>query len=272
MILGIDIGGSKTLIAPFTAAGELLGTQRFPTPKSQEEFISDVIRLIDTYRFKEQLEAIVVGVPAIVRENVPAVPPNLPWPSFDIAEILEHEYHVPVWCENDANLAGLSEVRRRSPIPSTALYLTISTDIGSGIITDGKIDAHFATSEAGHMMLEYDGKLRKWGSFASGGALYKLHGRYAADITSKTIWDHHAVKIAYGLLALLPTLQPSLVVLGGSLGTFFERYQDTLERYLDAHLPPVVTRPHIEQALNPEEAVAYGCYFFAHDHLTTEAN
>ena len=49
--------------------------------------------------------------------------------------------NAPVLLENDANLAGLGETRQLKKIPAQSLYVTISTGIGSGIITDGHIDA-----------------------------------------------------------------------------------------------------------------------------------
>ena len=63
-------------------------------------------------------------------------------------------------------------------------------------------------------------------------------------------------------------LQPDVIIIGGSIGTYFERYYPTLKRLLTEHLPAHIDVPEIRQAAHPEEAVVYGCYYYGKDALT----
>src|SRR5690606_35433186 len=169
--------------------------------------------------------------------------------------------------ENDANLAGLAETRNLSPMPQSSLYVTISTGIGAGLTTDGHIDRTLGRVEVGHAVLEFQGRLQKWESFASGKAIYHTYGQYARDITSEDTWRDISDRISRGFIVLMPINQPELIIIVCSIGTYFSRYGDQLQQLVRERLPNHFPCPPIQQAANPEEAVIYGCYYHALDHL-----
>lgn len=268
MLIAVDTGGTKTLITSFTSDGKPGESFRYPTPKSEDEYIALLIEHIHEHYGKKVIDAIVVGVPGVIRENsIVWGGSNLPWHDFDIAGPLKVAFSCPVWLENDANLAGLAEVRTLRKPPASCLYVTISTGIGTGIILDGQIAPGLSASEGGHSLVEYDGKVRTWESFASGQSIYKTYGKYARDITSKTVWNQISDKISRGFLAIIPVLQPDVIVIGGSIGTYFDRYYPTLKKILTEQLPPHIGVPEIRRAAHPEEAVVYGCYYYGKDRL-----
>ena len=117
------------------------------------------------------------------------------------------------------------------------------------------------------MLLEYEGRLREWETFASGKSVYETYGKFARDIKSERIWRQIADKISRGLLVLIPTLNPDVIILGGSIGTYFERYEEPLLNHLRDQLNPHLNLPEIRQAIHPEEAVIYGCYYHALNQL-----
>ncbi|HEX8390497.1 MAG TPA: ROK family protein [Candidatus Saccharimonadales bacterium] len=270
MLIAVDTGGTKTLVTGFTKAGKPGAQHRFLTPKSEDEYLATLIEhLQDTYSSKT-LDGIVVGVPGVVRDGAVAWGgSNLPWERFDIARPLTRTFDCPVWVENDANLAGVAEARALDPVPRSLLYVTVSTGIGTGIILDGQLAPGLSASEGGHVMVEYDGRVQLWEDFASGQAIKRTYGKYARDITDKAVWNQIADKISRGLIAIIPILQPDCIVIGGSIGTYFNRYDDTLNKLLHEHLPAHITQPLLRQALHPEEAVVYGCYYYGHDQLVS---
>ena len=152
-------------------------------------------------------------------------------------------------------------------MPPSILYVTISTGIGTGIITEGMIDPALRYSEGGRTIIEFGGKMLEWEQFASGKAIYTHFGKYARDITAKADWDTVADRISRGLLAIIPVLQPEMIVIGGSIGTYFSHYRKELDRILDTKLPAHIPTPTLSQAIHPEEAVIYGCYYYAIDQL-----
>jgi glucokinase len=268
MLLAVDTGGTKTLVTAFAHDGTPGEKYRFETPKDPADYLAALIELIHEHFDPKKLDAVVIASPGIVRDNVVQWGgTNLPWTKFNIVSGLRSFLVCPVWLENDANLAGLAETRALEEIPAQSLYVTISTGIGSGIIINGQIVPELSASEAGHALVEYDGRVRTWESFASGQAIKKTYNSYARDIHDKKVWAQIADKISRGFLTLIPTLQPDVIIIGGSIGTYFNRYDDELRRQLREHLPDHINLPKIRQAAHPEEAVLYGCYYYGRDKL-----
>jgi predicted NBD/HSP70 family sugar kinase len=269
MIIAVDTGGTKTLLTLFTNSGSVVKDFRFPTPAKQEDYLIEladqVAHFIKDVNPK-QLRALCLASPGLIEDNVIVWGGgNLPWKNVQIARALRPVLPLgtPVFAENDANLGALGEARMLKQKPRMVLYVTVSTGIGAGVVTDGILNPYLLSSEAGHMQLEYDGRIRRWETFASGKAITKMYGKMAKDITSKRAWKHIADRISRGFLALIPMLQPDIIIIGGSIGTHFEKYEDHLRMLLREHTLPNIAVPPIIQAANPEEAVAYGCYYHA---------
>lgn len=269
MLIAVDTGGTKTLITGFSHKGEASVSYKFPTPRDKNEYIATLIEAINDNFKNQKIEGIVVAVPGVVRENKVVWCANLGWKNFDIALLVKRAFRCPVWVDNDANLAGLGEVRMLKKAPQTVLYVTISTGIGTGIIVDSNIEPGLADSEGGHSLVEYDGQVREWESFASGAAIKRTYGKYARDITSKVVWRQIADKISRGFLPLIPILHPDMVIIGGSIGTYYDRYEETLQKILRKRLPNHITMPVFKQAAYPEEAVIYGCYYYGKEKLAS---
>ena len=88
---------------------------------------------------------------------------------------------------------------------------------------------------------------------------------FAADIRSKRAWNKIVKNMSKGFLVFIPVLQPDIIIIGGSIGTYFDRYADELKTVLKRNLPPYIPVPKIVQAKHPEQAVVYGGYYHALD-------
>lgn len=268
MIVAVDTGGTKTLITLFSnkgVAGEMI---RFPTPPKKEDYIKLLRDTLVSNYGGQKIDAIVIAMPGIIEDGIAVWCNRLKWENFDVEKALRGVLgDAPIFVENDANLAGLGETRPRSPMPKSSLYVTVSTGIGTGIITNGHIDPGVHMSEGGRMELEYNGKTQEWENFASGRAIYETYGQFAKDIHDPKTWDEVADKISRGFLVAIPLLQPEVIIIGGSIGTYFSKYSKQLKSLLVKNLPDHIPCPPILQAKNPEEAVIYGCYYHAVDSL-----
>lgn len=270
MLVTVDTGGTKTLIAPFEQDGVMGEIIKFPTPKDQNEYVALLRETLQDNFSHQSIEALVIALPGIVKDGVAVWCNNLEWRNFDAAAALTGVLgEVPVLIENDANLAGLAETRVLDPMPVSSLYVTISTGIGTGVITNGRIDPGLRYSEGGRALVEFEGKVREWEDFASGKAIYEEFKAYARDITSEHTWSLIADRISRGFLAAIPIIQPDTVIIGGSIGTYFEQYGPQLESILRQKLPSHIPCPAFQAARHPEQAVIYGCYYYALDSLTT---
>jgi predicted NBD/HSP70 family sugar kinase len=158
MIVAVDTGGTKTLIAGYTDDGVITTEYKFPTPQNTSDYIEQLKSHLHRLFGEQPIDAIIVAIPGIVKDGIAIWCNNLKWKNFDVASELKGILGgAPLYVENDANLAGLAETRQLKPMPRCVLYVTISTGIGSGIITEGIIDPALRYSEAGRALIEYDG-------------------------------------------------------------------------------------------------------------------
>ena len=143
------------------------------------------------------------------------------------------------------------------------VYATISTGIGIGVVVNQQLEPTLLDAEPGKMPLEHNGKMVAWESFASGKAIVKRYGKLAKDIKDEKTWRHIAHDIAVGLIDIIAVVQPQVVVLGGSVATYFDRFDDLLNEALQRYEVPLIPIPPIIHAARPEQAVVYGCYDLA---------
>ncbi len=268
MIVAVDTGGTKTLIAGYTEDGIIALERKFPTPERVSDYVSALTTHLTEMFTPTEVDAVVIAMPGIVKDGIAVWCNNLQWKDFNVARAFTGILgDAPLFVENDANLAGLSETRQLSPYPALSLYVTISTGIGSGIITNGFINEALEHSEAGRSLVEFDGAVLEWEKFASGKAIFNAYGKFAHDIKSAQAWRDIARRISRGFLAMIPILQPDIIIIGGSMGTYYEKYEAALTKILRTNLPAHIPLPTIVKAAHPEEAVIYGCYYYALDAL-----
>lgn len=262
MKVAIDIGGTKTLLAAMREDGQISTPIKFPTDRTYNVFIENLADHAAEILALGAVDAVAAAVPGRVdRQNGIGISfGNLPWEDVPIQADINKIFNCPVLIENDANLAGLSEAHLLKGQYEKVLYITISTGIGTGIITNGAIDPAFADSEGGQMPLEHDGKLVSWESFASGSAIVAKYGKRAADIHDEATWREIVPLFARGILDLLATVQPQAVVIGGGVGSHFDQFGELLQEELNRFATDLVPIPPILPAQHAEQAVVYGCF------------
>ena len=272
MIIAIDTGGTKTLLAGFSKEGKLLKSFEFQTPKSQQKYL-EIIEKVIKKEFSEQLksgeiQAISCAEPGIIENGVILWAKNLRWQNFNVkAELSKIFPNIKILVENDANLAGFFESKKFKNKAQNILYITLSTGVGSGIITDGKINQGLKNSEIGRIPIEFDGRVQEWEEFASARAIFNVYGKYASEISKPRQWQNIADRISRGFLVIIPIIQPELIIIGGSLGENFKKFDLFLEQIVHENLPEGISCPKIVKAQKPREAVIYGCFEFAKEAL-----
>lgn len=267
MYAAVDIGGTKTLVAVFDSKKNIIEQHRFPTNKDYEIFKIDLAKTVAELSTSDFLRA-VVAIPGMVdrKHGVGLHFGNLPWQNVHIQKDAERIFDCPVLIENDANLAGLGEAFELEDKNQKVLYITVSTGIGGGYVTNGKIDPKFEDAEIGHMKLEHNDRLTDWEDFASGSAIFAKYGKKASEIDDPQIWYLISRNLAIGIINVVATMTPDIIIIGGGVGSHFEKFKDRLMEHLKIYETPLLTIPPIIQAKHPEEAVLFGCYEFAKQH------
>ncbi len=166
-IIGIDVGGTKVAGGLVTRKGKLSQAQVVPThadkgfEKSLAQITHLIGRLIRAAGGKENVGGIGICAPGPLNPKTGVVlnPPNLPgWRDIELTKLVEKEFGLPAKLENDANAAGLAEVLFGAAVGfKDIFYVTVSTGIGTGIITDGKIyhGKNGIAGEGGHVSIDY---------------------------------------------------------------------------------------------------------------------
>ncbi len=263
MYLGIDIGGTKTLVATLSDGGEIIDSRRFPTNQDYDQFLRDLDENLRQLPLEGDYKAC-AGIPGLLDRQAGTVHVlgNLPWHDKPIRDDISSLIGgASVAIENDAKLAGLSEAQLVKGTYRRVLFFTVSTGLGGALVVDGKIVPALQDMEAGKMPLIHDGRLTYWEDFAGGRSLAERFHKKASEITDPEEWCQIGEDIAYGLGAVCSVLQPEVIILGGSVGAHALKYRDAITAYLAEHLHPIVRQPKaIIPAQRPDEAVIFGCY------------
>ncbi len=208
---------------------------------------------------RPKVAAVGLGIPCTIdRERGVAISAvNLPIRDVPIRDRMQERLGLPVFIDNDANVAALAEHRFGAAKGTRyAVMLTIGTGIGGGLIIDGEVyrGASGAASEPGHMVIDFDGPPCQGNcpnhgcleTFASGTALAR-EGREAAErepesalgkalaehgeIVGKTVTDAAndgdptAIAVVEqagrwlgaGLTGLANIFEPEVIVIGGGV-------------------------------------------------------
>jgi glucokinase len=158
VIITIDIGGTQLRVATFSGGSTTpLKVIRTSTRKKNEKVIDRLLAAIDSVWPEEPVSAISAACPGPVdpTQGVIISTPNIPgWINFPFVDLFRKKYHVPVFLENDANLAAVGEWRYGAGQGhNDILYLTISTGIGGGVICGGHLltGCRGLAAELGHL-------------------------------------------------------------------------------------------------------------------------
>ncbi len=263
VIIGVDIGGTRLRAARFSPAGQMLRRESALTcvDEGRDAVLERLYRLIERVLPESGEEIIGIGlaVPGPLNPYTGVIidAPNMPgWVNVPLRDLVAERFGQPVYIGNDANLAALGEHRFGAGQGyNDVIYLTISTGIGSGIITDGRmlLGRDGLGAEAGHIVVEPDGPRCGCGGYghleavASGTALGRqaaalvaagrapaiaaLAGgdpaRVTAEIVGKAalagdpiareLVTRAARYIGQGITTLLHLFNPGIVILGGGV-------------------------------------------------------
>ncbi|MDZ7374850.1 MAG: ROK family protein [candidate division KSB1 bacterium] len=171
LFIGLDLGGTWLKYGLAGRDGKLLVRQKRPSEaqKGPEAIFGSmtaaVHELLDKAKQWGRVQAIGVGSPGLVdyrRGILAGGAPNLPgWEGADIRGVLEGRFGLPTFADNDANVMALAEARLGAAQGARqAIFLTLGTGIGGGILIDGQLyrGAWFAGAELGHTVIKFDGR------------------------------------------------------------------------------------------------------------------
>ncbi len=285
-VVGIDMGASRLRFALADFCGEILrdSMERIRPQDGPRKMIAQInqgIRALTKTAGHGRLRAVAMGVPSPVdaERGLVAFANNLPgWKDIRLGRELERAFRVPVYLENDANMAAIGEHWRGAARGvNNFVFVALGTGIGSGIFTDGKLyrGRSGSAGELFRMNLEWPrwnedfGDLGYFESQVSGlgiasegrrllgaaspsdsaglGEEREAHFVFKAfrrgDARARAILEKIFTMLGVALADLVAVLDPELIVLGGGVAKgapdFLLTTVNTVVRRIHPGPPPV---------------------------------
>ncbi|MFA5323000.1 MAG: ROK family protein [Smithella sp.] len=174
LVLGIDIGGTKTSFGFVNRGGDIISATSMETraDDSAENFVFRLCQRIEEARntlpLPNNLCGIGIGAPnANDYRGTVEKPVNLNWgDSVDLVSLIGKYYDIPVSITNDANAAAMGEMLfGNARGMKHFMVITLGTGLGSGIVVDGRLlyGASGYAGELGHTVVEPEGRQCKCG-------------------------------------------------------------------------------------------------------------
>lgn len=238
--IGVDLGGTN-MRAGRISDNRLIEQASRPTPKDAKKCEDTLEVLVEVIRavWNEDVKGIGIGVPSVVdrKKGIVYDVVNIPhWKKVHLKELLESQFNVPVYVDNDANCFALGErFFGEGRNYENFVGLTIGTGLGGGIIQQGKLlsDANCGSGEFG--MLPYKDEILEY--FCSGSYFMNVWG-----IDGKEMYDRAMRKddlaldayrqfgehVAAAIKMVVLTIDPEMIVFGGSVAVAHTLFEDSM--------------------------------------------
>lgn len=218
-ILGIDIGGSGVKGALIdTTNGELL-TDRLrietPQPANPQAVISVIKEIVQHFEYQGPLG---IGFPGVVMHGVTMTAANVDdgWINYPAAHQIALASHCETTIRNDADVAGIAEMRHGAGkgVTGVVMIFTLGTGIGSVMFVDGKIVPNL---ELGHLYLCNKKKDAEY--FAA----ERIH------IEKNLSWKAWGKRLNIYFQHIEFLFSPDLIIIGGGVSKEHEKFLNYLD-------------------------------------------
>ncbi len=281
MYIGIDLGGTNIAAGLVDGDGKLIDKVSIPTDSSKgnRAVLDGLLLVCDKLVEKTNVDnskilGIGIGVPGMMDVETGEVIfcPNIPVEHVNITNELAEKWKIPVRINNDANCAALGEAYAGGAKDATnAIFITLGTGVGGGIIIDKKVYSGFngAAGEVGHIVISLDGRKCGcgrngcWEAYASATGLIKttkeimledknsvmwelvngniddVGGRTAFDASRKgdasgqKAVDLYIKHLAAGVIDLINIFQPEILCVGGGISNEGDYLLVPLQKLVD---------------------------------------
>jgi len=186
LTIAIDIGGTHIRVAAFEPnSTKPIAHYKTKSLANEPGVFDRLVQAVETIWHNGEISAIGIASPGPLdpHKGIILETPNIPqWSNFPLAPKLIEHFGVPVFLDNDANMAALGEWQYGAGMGhSDLVYLTISTGIGGGVVSNNRLLQGYRGmgAELGHMLIDPNGPLCGCGhpghieSFSSGPAIVR---------------------------------------------------------------------------------------------------
>ena len=231
-ILGIDIGGTgiKSAIVE-TTTGELITERKrvaTPRPATPDAIGVTLKEVVEQHEWSGPVG---IGFPAAIQHGIARTAANVDksFIGLPIAECFSKHTGCPVYIANDADVAGLAEMRFGAGKDNrgVVLIVTIGTGLGTALFSDGHLQPN---TELGHV-------------FLNNGVEAERYASEAVRIVKELKWKEWGDRLNLYLTTMESLLWPDLIILGGGVSEKLHKFSPMLTTTV-----PVVAASFLNQA------------------------
>lgn len=267
MRLGIDLGGTNIRIGQ-VKDGDIIKKISAPSPSRQglDESIEYLKHTIGQSITPDCI-SIGIGVPSVldIEKGIVYNVTNIPaWEEVPLKDILEAEYHLPVYINNDSNCFTLGEKRYGEGKPfKNMVGITLGTGVGAGIIINHELygGSNTGAGEIGCVpYLESTYEDYCGSNFFT--TYHQITGIEAArkaqegNTTALQIWDEYGTHLGNLIQATLFVYDPDAIVFGGGIASAFPFFQQSMTEAMQSFpYPQSLKNLQIRLSVNPDIAI-----------------
>jgi predicted NBD/HSP70 family sugar kinase len=283
-VAGVDFGHSHVAVALGDLSGRVVAEYRRKTNGAQHhrDALTMAREMLDGLRIgKAPLRAVCVGLPAPLVGEVILSSGIFPgWEGVNARLVAEQTFEVPTYVENDANLGAVAEHRfGAGQGHDSSIFVKTSSGVGAGIIVGNELfhGANGTAGEIGHITIDDQGPLCRCGKrgcleaytstpFIEQRMAGQMPGADDIDnvvaaaldgnVAARRALEEAGLHLGRGLASIVNLINPSVVVIGGDLGSAGDLLLDParigLRRYA---LDPVASTPVLASVLGPRASM-----------------
>jgi polyphosphate glucokinase len=214
---GVDIGGSGIKGCTVDLRSGSLDEQRVrlptPVPATPTAVAELVATITDDFGWHGPMG---VTLPSVLKRGIALTAAHLDpaWKGLAADKLFSEYCRVPVVVLNDADAAGLAEMRFGAgrDHDGVVLLLTFGTGIGSALFVDGEL---VPNTELGHLQVD--------------GVEAETRAAAAARDDEALSWPHWAARVSRYLQVLEDLVWPDLIIAGGGVSKKADKWLSLLE-------------------------------------------
>lgn len=265
--IGVDIGGTN-----IRAGIEMKGSisqQKQALLEDKESLSSTITQIKEFIRplVDPAVKGIGIGVPSVVDvqkgivfnvENIPS------WERVPLKDILEEEFQLPVYVNNDVNcfVSGEHQFGLAQGYCSV-VGLAAGTALGSGIIVNNQLYAgnNCGAGEIGlipylNHTLEYYASGNLFKAVYNTTAVEAHNQALEGDAKALQLWKEFGEHMGQVIKIVMYAYDPEVIVIGGSLSKAYQLFAEAMYATLhDFSYPESIKRLKIFQSQNPNIAL-----------------
>lgn len=264
LVVGLDIGGTKFLVASATQDGVILKRMQCAAPQDLQSGIHLLHEMIAEVSEQAEISAIgaTIGGPLDWQTGVVSPLHQPAWREVPLKEIIQQHWNCPFWVDVDTNLAALGEFHFGGETAPHLLYITLSTGMGGGYLINGHIYRGMAGGhpEVGHMSINFRCRYPEritcecgapdcLEALVSGNAIRRIYGR-PAELLDEDEWEEVGYNLGQGLRNMAVIYHPDVIVLGGGVAygrgeKLIKHATQVMTDHMRLVAPPLVRLSHL---------------------------